>query len=139
MTCVHPLPWTLQSQWLSGLLFPAIPAYRAFFELVAACVKGQCLETSDVFSTVGNGALSPRTMVFGADDRIDLTPPESLASFVGLVLVQLAIIWPLILFFDWYHNPPLHDSGIVQAGGNREQTEKNTEGAILEVQSLVHH
>mmetsp|Transcript_81309 Transcript_81309/g.211292 ORF Transcript_81309/g.211292 Transcript_81309/m.211292 type:complete len:787 (-) Transcript_81309:61-2421(-) len=121
-----------QQRW-SVLALPTLSAYRAVFELVAGCVKGRCLCLTDVLSAHG---APPWTMVVGRKGDFDFTPPESLASFVGLVLVQVMVQWLCILLLDRRHNPPLHDSGVAYGGSNRESVFEGS--AVLEVRELEH-
>lgn len=125
------VPASGQQTWRMMFL-PTIPAYRATFQLVAGCIRGRCLGLDDLAAGFAGNWAGPIRVLLGANEAPEMTPPEAMISLFSFVLFQLVIGWTVVVLFDRYYHPSLHESG---AHGSQLQTEQ---GVVLQVSNLVH-
>ncbi|CAJ1403352.1 unnamed protein product [Effrenium voratum] len=131
---VGPVVPAAGKQYWTELALPVIPAYRAFFELTAACVKGRCMALEDVTSALQHGRwAAPHALFFGADGgpEWEMNPAESLISFLGMTAVQISGGILLMILLDRRQYPALSHSGAADPEVLGPKT-------LLQVKGLLH-
>eukprot|EP00929_Paragymnodinium_shiwhaense_P119162 TRINITY_DN91037_c0_g1_i1.p1 TRINITY_DN91037_c0_g1~~TRINITY_DN91037_c0_g1_i1.p1 ORF type:complete len:735 (+),score=142.89 TRINITY_DN91037_c0_g1_i1:81-2207(+) len=121
------------------MLIPLMHSFQSLYALSEACTDSMgnaCL----TLKNVNDGPyFSPFEVVFGtSQDRADAaTIGASFMSIIGTVLLQHAILWPIVLLTDMLHFHPLK-----QRRGTYAQDSVSTgsgpHGVVLDVNSLVH-